>query len=51
MQLMRDNITMIPDGNAIHLWQHGASSYEMVDWDLDKTNFLNSAEVLNAFEK
>ncbi|KAJ7919389.1 alpha/beta-hydrolase [Mycena leptocephala] len=34
MQLMRDNITMIPN-----------------DWDLDKTNFLNSAEVLNAFEK
>jgi carboxylesterase type B len=34
MQLLRDNITMIPD-----------------NWDVDKTNFLNSAEVLNEFEK
>ncbi|KAJ7236265.1 alpha/beta-hydrolase [Mycena haematopus] len=34
MQLMRDNITMIPD-----------------DWSLDMTNFLNSPEVLNEFEK
>ncbi|KAJ7911456.1 hypothetical protein B0H13DRAFT_2009505 [Mycena leptocephala] len=34
MQLMRDNLTMIPD-----------------DWDVDKTNFLNSPEVLNGFEK
>jgi len=34
MQLMRDNITMIPD-----------------DWDVDKTNFFSSPEVLNEFEK
>ncbi|KAJ7841384.1 alpha/beta-hydrolase [Mycena olivaceomarginata] len=34
MQLMRDNVTMIPD-----------------DWDVDKTNFFNSPEVLNEFEK
>ncbi|KAJ7116495.1 alpha/beta-hydrolase [Mycena epipterygia] len=34
LQLMRDNITMIPD-----------------DFDLDKTTFLNSAKVLNEFEK
>ncbi|KAJ7454662.1 alpha/beta-hydrolase [Mycena latifolia] len=34
MQLMRDNITMIPD-----------------DFDVVMTNFLNSAEVLNEFEK
>ncbi|KAJ6577475.1 alpha/beta-hydrolase [Mycena capillaripes] len=34
MQLMRDNLTMIPD-----------------DWDVDKTNFLSSPEVLNEFEK
>ncbi|KAJ7116490.1 alpha/beta-hydrolase [Mycena epipterygia] len=34
LQLMRDNITMIPD-----------------DFDLDKTTFFNSAEVLNEFEK
>ncbi|KAJ7746345.1 alpha/beta-hydrolase [Mycena metata] len=34
LQLMRDNLTMIPD-----------------DWDMDKTNFLNSAKVLEAFEK
>jgi len=34
MQLLRNNVTMIPD-----------------DWDTDKTDFLNSAENLNAFEK
>ncbi|KAJ6488120.1 alpha/beta-hydrolase [Mycena vitilis] len=34
MQLIRGNLTMIPD-----------------DWDVDKTNFLNSQEVLNEFEK
>ncbi|KAK0480364.1 alpha/beta-hydrolase [Armillaria novae-zelandiae] len=34
LQLLRDNITMIPD-----------------DWDVDKTNFLNSEFVLNEFEK
>ncbi|KAJ6541711.1 alpha/beta-hydrolase [Mycena capillaripes] len=34
MQLMRDNLTMIPD-----------------DWDVDKTDFLNSPEVLDGFEK
>ncbi|KAJ7837789.1 alpha/beta-hydrolase [Mycena olivaceomarginata] len=34
MQLLRDNVTVIPD-----------------DWDVDKTDFLNSAEVLNEFEK
>ncbi|KAF7330246.1 Carboxylic ester hydrolase [Mycena venus] len=34
MQLMRNNITMIPD-----------------NWDVDKTTFLNSPEVLNEFEK
>ncbi|KAJ7039660.1 alpha/beta-hydrolase [Mycena alexandri] len=34
MQLMRDNLTMIPD-----------------DWDADKTTFLNSAKVLEVFEK
>ncbi|KAJ7163925.1 alpha/beta-hydrolase [Mycena crocata] len=34
MQLMRDNVTMIPD-----------------DWDVDKTNFFNSQEVLDEFEK
>ncbi|KAF8207069.1 alpha/beta-hydrolase [Mycena galopus ATCC 62051] len=34
MQLLRDNITMIPD-----------------NWDVDKTNFLNSPEILNEFEK
>ncbi|KAK0495157.1 alpha/beta-hydrolase [Armillaria luteobubalina] len=34
LQLLRDNITMIPD-----------------DWDVDKTNFLNSQFVLDEFEK
>ncbi|KAK0215197.1 alpha/beta-hydrolase [Armillaria nabsnona] len=34
LQLLRDNITMIPD-----------------DWDVNKTDFLNSQFVLNGFEK
>ncbi|GLB44893.1 putative type-B carboxylesterase lipase family protein [Lyophyllum shimeji] len=34
LQLLRDNITVIPD-----------------DWDLEKTNFINSARVLDEFEK
>ncbi|KAF7327419.1 Carboxylic ester hydrolase [Mycena kentingensis (nom. inval.)] len=34
LQLISDNITMIPD-----------------DWDTEKTTFLNSQEVLDAFEK
>jgi len=34
MQIMKDNITLIPD-----------------DFNLEKTNFLNTAEVLNEFEK
>ncbi|KAF9468185.1 alpha/beta-hydrolase [Collybia nuda] len=34
LQLLRDNITVIPD-----------------DWDVEKTDFLNSAEVLGEFEK
>lgn len=34
LQLLRDNITMIPD-----------------DWDVDKTDFLNTHFVLNEFEK
>ncbi|KAK0470133.1 alpha/beta-hydrolase [Desarmillaria tabescens] len=34
LQLLRNNITMIPD-----------------DWDVDKTDFLNSPFVLNEFEK
>ncbi|KAK0457477.1 alpha/beta-hydrolase [Desarmillaria tabescens] len=34
LQLLRDNITMIPD-----------------DWDVDKTDFLNSRFVLSEFEK
>jgi hypothetical protein len=34
MQIMKDNITLIPD-----------------DFNLEKTNFLNSAKVLDEFEK
>ncbi|KAF8071645.1 alpha/beta-hydrolase [Lyophyllum atratum] len=34
LQLMRDNITVIPD-----------------DWDLEKTNFMNTARVLDEFQK
>ncbi|KAJ7760716.1 alpha/beta-hydrolase [Mycena maculata] len=34
MQLLRDNVTMIPD-----------------NWDVDKSDFLNSPAVLNEFEK
>ncbi|RDB19277.1 Lipase 1 [Hypsizygus marmoreus] len=34
MQLLRDNVTLIPD-----------------DWELEKTDFLNTVEVLDEFEK
>ncbi|KAJ3499904.1 hypothetical protein NLJ89_g10025 [Agrocybe chaxingu] len=34
MQLLRDNVTMIPD-----------------DWDVERTSFINTARVLNEFER
>ncbi|KAF5349774.1 hypothetical protein D9758_010227 [Tetrapyrgos nigripes] len=53
MQLLRDNITVISDGEDAQLPMSVGSLVItfMIDWDTDKTDFLNSRRVLEEFQK
>lgn len=51
MGLQRDNVTVIKDGESNILALFLPITKCVVDFNLAKTNFLNSATVLNEFEK
>jgi hypothetical protein len=54
LQLIRNNITLIDDGQFMrnHLrYDSIFDLWSMIDWDLKRTNFINTAKVLNEFEK
>lgn len=51
LQLMRGNITAIPDGVSTGWLMAFASLNRTVDFDVDKTDFVNSARVLAEFQK
>lgn len=54
LQLIRNNITLIDDGQSMcnHLrYDSIFDLWSLIDWDLKRTNFINTAKVLNEFEK
>ena len=51
MQLMRDNITLIPDGVFVRLVAVPCSPVGRVDFSIARADFLNSLSVLSEFEK
>lgn len=54
LQLIRNNITLINDGQSSIAVKEFVLIFDfgyLIDWDLEKTNFMNTAEVLNEFEK
>lgn len=51
LQLMRDNITAIRDGQWIVCAMIILTYFINTDFRVEKTDYLNSAEVLNEFEK
>lgn len=51
LQLMRGNITAIPDGVSTRCYMVFISLSRMIDFDVDKTDFVNSARVLAEFQK
>lgn len=51
LQLMRDNITAIPDGTLSGRYYRATNLRVFLDFNLQKTEFADSMHVLNEFQK
>ncbi|THH13515.1 hypothetical protein EW146_g6719 [Bondarzewia mesenterica] len=53
LQLMRDNVTAVPDGEEYCLMRESIMTAFIfdVDWSIEQTDFLSTQKVLNEFQK